>query len=113
MCLEQFVQETIQAGIFSRQCKDRVPLIGKAGYSTVAEAYRVGIPFGYVPREKFREAATMAKFIRAALGGFEISSADFESGRWIARLPDLLALPRLTRREPNGAQQIADFVLGN
>ena len=88
-------------------------VIGKAGYSTVAEAYRAGIPFGYVSREKFREAPTMAKFIRAALGGFEISAADFESGRWIARLPDLLALPRLTRRERNGAQQIADFILGN
>ena len=88
-------------------------VIGKAGYSTVAEAYRAGIPFGYVSRERFREAPTMAKFIRATLGGFEISTADFESGRWIARLPDLLALPRFTRREPNGAQQIADFILDN
>ncbi len=87
-------------------------VIGKAGYSTVAEAYRAGIPFGYVPREKFREAPTMARFIEAEMGGFEISAADFESGHWVARLPDLLALPRRVRRDANGAAQIADFILG-
>ena len=87
-------------------------VIGKAGYSTVAEAYRSGIPFGYISREKFREAATMAKFIQDAMGGCEISPADFESGRWIARLPDLLALPRRARRAPNGADHIAAFILG-
>lgn len=86
-------------------------VIGKTGYSTVVEAYRAGIPFGYISRAKFREAATMATFIQDAIGGFEISAADFEGGRWVARLPDLLALPRYERREPNGADQIADFIL--
>jgi UDP:flavonoid glycosyltransferase YjiC (YdhE family) len=85
-------------------------VIGKAGYSTVAEAYRAGIPFGYISREKFREAKTMARFIETEMRGYEISAADFENGRWIARLDDLLTMPRLERRDPNGAEQIAQFI---
>lgn len=86
-------------------------VIGKAGYSTVAEAYRAGIPFGYISREKFREAKTMARFIETEMRGIEISATDFESGRWIAPLPDLLAMPRLAHHAPNGATQIAKFIL--
>jgi UDP:flavonoid glycosyltransferase YjiC (YdhE family) len=86
-------------------------VIGKAGYSTVAEAYRAGIPFGFVSREKFREAKTMARFIETKMRGIEISPDAFESGRWLARLADLLALSRMERREPNGAEQIAQYIL--
>lgn len=86
-------------------------VIGKAGYSTVAEVYRAGIPFGFVSRAKFREAKTMARFIEAEMHGLEIAAADFESGRWLARVDDLLALPRATRRDANGAEQIARFIL--
>ena len=85
-------------------------VIGKAGYSTVAEAYRAGVPFGFVSREKFREAKTMARFIETQMRGIEISPDEFESGQWLARLDDLLALPRVARREPNGATQIAQFI---
>lgn len=85
-------------------------VIGKAGYSTVAEAYRAGVPFGYISRPKFREAKTMAHFIATQMRGLEISATDFHSGRWLARVDELLALPRLTRDEPNGATQIAIFL---
>lgn len=86
-------------------------IIGKAGYSTVAEAYRAGVPFGYLAREKFREAKTMARFIETHVGGFEIAAADFASGDWLTRVEELLALPRRVCREPNGAEQIAEFLL--
>jgi predicted glycosyltransferase len=85
-------------------------VIGKAGYSTVAEAYRAGVPFGFVSRAKFREARTMARFIKTQMHGIEISPDEFAGGHWLARLDDLLALPRLARREPNGATSIARFI---
>lgn len=85
-------------------------VIGKAGYSTVAEAYRAGIPFGFVSRAKFREARTMARFIKTQMHGIEIAPDEFASGRWLARLDDLLALPRLVRREANGATLVAQFI---
>lgn len=85
--------------------------IGKAGYSTVAEAYHAGIPFGFVQREKFREAKTMGRFIQKQMRGIEINAAQFETGAWLSILPDLLDLPRIHRHEINGAEQIAEFIL--
>lgn len=87
-------------------------VIGKCGYSTVAEAYHAGIPFGYVPRARFRESAVMGAFIEKEMRGFEIPEVEFQNGNWLSALPDLLALPRIARAEPNGATQVAQFVAG-
>ena len=87
-------------------------VVGKCGYSTLAEAYQAGIPFGYIPRARFRESDVMSAFIRKEMRGFEIPEAEFQDGRWLAALPDLLALPRITRSEPNGAIEIARFIAG-
>jgi len=86
-------------------------VIGKAGYSTVAEAYHAGIPFGFVSREKFREAATMARFIQREMRGIAISPTEFQTGEWLRRLDTLLAMPRVKRNPVNGAKQVAKFIL--
>jgi hypothetical protein len=44
--------------------------------------------------------------------GIEITEADFRSGAWLARLPELLAFTRSRRSEINGAAQAADFICG-
>lgn len=87
-------------------------VVGKLGYSTLAEAYQAGLPYGYIPRERFRETAPLAAFVRAEMRGVEIPAAQFEEGRWLALLPDLLAEPRVERDGPNGAVEIAGFVAG-
>jgi hypothetical protein len=87
-------------------------VISKAGYSTISEAYWAGIPFAYVARQRFPESAVMAEFIQHSIGGFEISTEDFEQGNWIALLPDWLARPRINRQPPNGADQAAQFICG-
>ncbi len=85
-------------------------VIGKLGYSTVAEVYRAGVPLGYVSRARFRESGVMARFVRRQMNGVAISEAQFLTGDWLRHLPDLLALPRVRRREPNGATQVARFL---
>jgi hypothetical protein len=90
------------------QASDAV--IGKAGYSTVAETYHAGVPFGYVLRARFRESAVLQRFIERELPGFEIPEAAFKDGNWLSRLPGLLALPRCPRQAPNGADQAAAFI---
>jgi hypothetical protein len=85
-------------------------VIGKVGYSTLAEVYHAGLPFGYVARQDFRESLPLSTYIAQHMHGFAISPAQFEDGSWLARLPQLLALPRLTRQGPNGADQVAQFV---
>jgi UDP:flavonoid glycosyltransferase YjiC (YdhE family) len=85
-------------------------VIGKAGYSTVAEVYYAGIPFGYVTRQAFRESPILAAYIAQHMQGVAISQSRFHDGSWLAHLPELLALPRLHRHEPNGADQVARFI---
>jgi len=85
-------------------------VVGKAGYSTVAEVYHAGLPFGYVPREGFRETSVLKAFIQRKMRGIEIGEPEFRAGAWVDRLPDMLALPRLPRPAVNGAAQAADFI---
>ena len=85
-------------------------VIGKAGYSTVAETYHAGLPFGYVLRSHSRESAVLHRFIESEMPGFEIPEAAFRDGSWLACLPDLLAQPRRRRLGPNGADQAAAFI---
>jgi UDP:flavonoid glycosyltransferase YjiC (YdhE family) len=85
-------------------------VIGKVGYSTLAEIYHAGIPFGYVTRPQFRESRILVDYIQDNMNGFAISESRFQEGAWLPQLSDLLSLPRLRRRGPNGAEQIAQFV---
>ncbi len=85
-------------------------VVGKAGYSTCAEAYWAGIPFAYIPRQKFLESAVMAQFIHSSVGGFEIMDSDFQAGNWTERLPEWLEKPKLFRQPPNGAEQAGRLI---
>jgi hypothetical protein len=85
-------------------------IVGKTGYSTVAEAYQAGVPYGFVSRPKFPESDVMATYIHEHMRGMEFSEAEFGSGAWLDRLPALLALGRIPRGEVNGAEQVAQFV---
>jgi hypothetical protein len=85
-------------------------VIGKVGYSTIAEVYHAGIPFGYSARANYRESEPLVNFIENKMHGFAISPSEFDNGDWIHRIADLLALPRVQRDTPNGAGQIAGFI---
>lgn len=85
-------------------------VIGKVGYSTIAEVYHAGIPFGYSPRARFRESKPLVHFIEDTMHGFTIEPSEFNNGDWIQRIDDLLALPRVQRKTLNGAGQIAGFI---
>jgi UDP:flavonoid glycosyltransferase YjiC (YdhE family) len=86
-------------------------VVGKVGYSTLAEIYHAGTPFGFVQRPDFPESPPLADYIRTQMASLEIAPRDFKKGRWISKLKPLLALPRNPPRAPNGAELIADFVL--
>jgi hypothetical protein len=86
-------------------------VIGKVGYSTLAEIYYAGVPFGYVARSRFRESQQLVSFIEGKMPGLPISGDQFYSGGWLSSLPDLLALPRINREDPRGAEQVARFVV--
>lgn len=84
-------------------------VVGKVGYSTVAEAFHAGTPLGYVPRRRFRESPDLERFIGERMAGIEIDPLEAESSEWVGRVDDLLGL---TRRPElgDGARQVAAIV---
>ena len=67
-------------------------VVGKAGYSTVAEVYRAGAPFAYAGRRDFRESSVLASFIEQNMNGMEISEEELQEGLWVSKLPELLSM---------------------
>lgn len=88
-------------------------VIGKPGYSTLAEVYQAGIPFGSVARPNFRESAVMEAFIKKKMHGIMISGKEFHCGDWLKRLPDLLNPPLIQKKtkRQNGAHSAARYIL--
>jgi UDP:flavonoid glycosyltransferase YjiC (YdhE family) len=86
-------------------------VIGKAGYSTIAEVYHAQVPFGHVSRPDFRESQKLVEFIEREMTGLPIQEHEFQDGTWVSRLEELLALPKPQKPEQNGADLIADFII--
>ena len=85
-------------------------VIGKVGYSTIAEVYQAGVPFGFVSRPHFRESPLLVDFIEREMSGLPISAEAFETGDWLTQLPDLFALPGINDRQENGARSVVQFI---
>jgi UDP:flavonoid glycosyltransferase YjiC (YdhE family) len=86
-------------------------VVGKIGYSTVAEAFHAGVPFYYVMRGGFRESPVLARFVDEQMHGRAMPEEDFASGDWLRFLDELLSSTRTrSRHRPNGAHDIAIFL---
>jgi hypothetical protein len=85
-------------------------VIGKVGYSTLAEVYNAGVPFGYIARRKFRESPILVSYIENQMRGLSIDGDEFYNGRWISCLPDLLSFPRIQRDDSCGATEVSLFI---
>ena len=85
-------------------------VVGKLGYSTVAEVRAAGVPFAYVPRPTFRESGVLAAFARDHMGGVALAPEELASGGWIDRVPELLDAAPAPRGAENGAAAAAAIV---
>jgi hypothetical protein len=85
-------------------------VIGKAGYSTIAEVYQAGVPFGYVPRSNFRETGKLVAFIEREMKGLRIDDEEFKAGKWLPKVSRLLNLSRIPRYDRNGSHQVAGMI---
>jgi hypothetical protein len=91
-------------------------VIAKLGYSTLAEAYRAGVPLAFVRRPRLPESSSLAEFAQRHLPCLEISPEGFRAGTWLEKLPRLLAADRPPPVDSNGADEIAahlDSLLGD
>jgi hypothetical protein len=87
-------------------------VVGKLGYSTLAECHAAGVPFGFIPRPRFRESAPLAAYASSRLNAVAIEQGRYLSGEWGPQLADLLAQERRPAPALNGADAAADFVVG-
>ena len=85
-------------------------VVGKVGYSTLAEVYHAGVPFGYVARSNFRESGPLTAFIEENMQGISLSESDFNNGMWTTKIRKLLKLQPVQRSVTNGADSIGRFV---
>lgn len=87
-------------------------VISKLGYSTLAEIYYAGIPFGYITRPQFPESQILQDFVHAEMQGLPVSETQFYSGEFVHLIDDLRALPRIQRDQTStGAIAAAQFIL--
>jgi len=85
-------------------------VIGKLGYSTIAELWQAGTPFGYIGRPDYRESKVMAGFVAENLPSVPMPSESFEDGSLLDALDALLRVPR-AEPKPNAAPEIADALM--
>jgi hypothetical protein len=86
-------------------------VVGKLGYSTVAEADAAGARLLYLPRPGFREHAVLERFVRERLPCDEMPLDELRSGAWLERLPALLARPRPPASPSAGAARAAEAIV--
>ncbi len=86
-------------------------VIGKLGYSTVAEVYSSGKPLAFISRPRFRESPVLAEFCRKSFDCLEITAPEFETGTWMEKIPAILKLESKPAVRSNAAQKAAEFIL--
>jgi len=86
-------------------------VVGKLGYSTVAEIYASGCAFAFVPRADFPESPVLAEFCRTHIASHPLAPDALHAHRWLAELGPLLERPRRPPGRSDGAEQIAELVV--
>ena len=88
-------------------------VIGKAGFSTVAEALAHDTRFLYLPRAEFPEVPVLEDGLKRHGCARAMPRADFDAGRWRAHLDALFRQPAASQGLPcDGADRIAETLLG-
>jgi hypothetical protein len=91
-------------------------VVGKIGYSTLAEVYQAGIPFAYISREWFRESRPLADFIARKMPSLPLTEEAFrhqdlsDTLDTLTRLCGLCELPGQSLKKESGASVTADFL---
>ncbi len=86
-------------------------VVGKLGYSTVAEVAHAGSAFLYLPRTRFPESPVLEAFVREHLAAAATDANALGDGSWLEGLEPLLAAPRSSPVTANGREAAAERIL--
>ncbi len=86
-------------------------VLGKLGYSTIAEVHRAGVPFGYVPRPTFPESPPLETWVQHHLPHRRIAAEAFVTWGWLDEIEPLLSQPRKPPTSPDGSERVARILV--
>lgn len=86
-------------------------VIGKLGYSTIAEVYNEGTAFAYFTRKRFCESPPLAAFVAREIPSVELPDDVTDPAVLRAHITPLLSVKKTVRTTENGADVIARFLL--
>ena len=86
-------------------------VVGKLGYSTVAEAHGAGAALAFLGRPRFPESPILAQWVEEHMVAAEIGEGELRGGAWLAAANELLEIPRRKPDQPNGAVRAAEVIL--
>jgi hypothetical protein len=86
-------------------------VVGKTGYSTVAEALQGNTAYAYLGRSDFRESEVLEAFLDRHLLSWKITPQHLASGQWFDLLSLLPTNDHPMLRSLGGADQVAQYLL--
>jgi hypothetical protein len=87
-------------------------VVGKLGYSTIAEVYHARTALAFSPRPRFPESQVLETFVRDSIPCARLPPGWLEDPATTEILEDLLETPRPKGPRPNGAGEAAELILG-
>lgn len=86
-------------------------VVGKLGYSTVAEVFHARTAFAYLDRPRFPESPILEDFVRRHIPSAPLPSNWLEDPATTGVLEGLLGVPQPPGPRPNGADKAAELML--
>lgn len=86
-------------------------VVGKLGYSTVAEVCHAGTAFAYVERPRFPESPVLARFVDREVTAVMLEPTAFATCGWLPGVHEALAAGRKTPAARDGADEAAAAIL--
>ncbi|MBZ0113374.1 MAG: hypothetical protein K8J08_13005 [Thermoanaerobaculia bacterium] len=82
-------------------------VLGKLGYSTVAEVWSSGTPFAFLSRPQFPESPFLEEFVDRECRGVRVEPQQLTQGSLVETIKELLSLPRGKSRRLGGTPDLA------
>lgn len=86
-------------------------MIGKTGYSTIAEVRSAGIPFAYISRKNFRESEVTASYLQNFSNTIEISQENFDKYQLQDAIEFLTSSKNIEKQISNGSISASKFII--
>ncbi len=86
-------------------------VIGKIGYSTIAETFSASLPFLYISRKSFRESVYLEEFVKKRMIGKEIERDFLDNNDWLSIAMEIYQRSKEKNQVINGAKEASDFIM--